>query len=410
LNVRHAKVLPCFGYAGARNGHIFETHSSWSRCADGKDHTSQLENVESSVPEHQKRLREEIEKRHGFALNPHPIKTMKNNQCMPAGLAAAFLVASLLTAESSAAPAQTGKLEPNALQYGLQIMFSLATFSKPGVALKPEHFAPTDLDVRSWVQTAKMAGMDFAILNAKSRSGFCLWDSKDYDFDVGGSPLKVDILKEFISACADEGIKPGVMYSIPDSLNEGESSRSGPVPPPYFSLIKQHVTELHSRYPEIKIQYLYSAERLSPTQTEQLHQIIKQLTPHCIIIGDKRESAGNTYKEASVIKEWLWRADAHFNTAMDLYAKYAECRESGQALLLNVAPDRTGRIPQAQVAVLVQLKSLIANPPSKPPAPGDAATKPPPAERLKQVKQLYEQGLINKEDYDKKVKEIMDAL
>ena len=32
------------------------------------------------------------------------------------------------------------------------------------------------------------------------------------------------------------------------------------------------------------------------------------------------------------------------------------------------------------------------------------------AERLKQVKSLYDQGLINKEDYDKKVKEIMDSL
>ena len=29
---------------------------------------------------------------------------------------------------------------------------------------------------------------------------------------------------------------------------------------------------------------------------------------------------------------------------------------------------------------------------------------------MKQVKQLYDQGLINKDDYDKKVKEIMDSL
>jgi hypothetical protein len=36
--------------------------------------------------------------------------------------------------------------------------------------------------------------------------------------------------------------------------------------------------------------------------------------------------------------------------------------------------------------------------------------KPDAAERLKKVKSLYDQGLINKEDYDKKVKEIMDAL
>ncbi|MGB7747576.1 MAG: discoidin domain-containing protein [Verrucomicrobiia bacterium] len=36
--------------------------------------------------------------------------------------------------------------------------------------------------------------------------------------------------------------------------------------------------------------------------------------------------------------------------------------------------------------------------------------KPPAAERLKQVKSLYDQGLINKEDYNKKVKEILDSL
>jgi hypothetical protein len=42
--------------------------------------------------------------------------------------------------------------------------------------------------------------------------------------------------------------------------------------------------------------------------------------------------------------------------------------------------------------------------------PPDAASKPAAIERLKQVKSLYEQGLISKEDYDNKVKEIMDSL
>jgi hypothetical protein len=40
----------------------------------------------------------------------------------------------------------------------------------------------------------------------------------------------------------------------------------------------------------------------------------------------------------------------------------------------------------------------------------DSNAKPAAAERLKNVKVLYDQGLINKEDYDKKVKEIMDSL
>jgi hypothetical protein len=45
------------------------------------------------------------------------------------------------------------------------------------------------------------------------------------------------------------------------------------------------------------------------------------------------------------------------------------------------------------------------------PAPSaDNTGKPDAAERLKKVKALYDQGLINKDDYDKKVKEILDSM
>ena len=43
------------------------------------------------------------------------------------------------------------------------------------------------------------------------------------------------------------------------------------------------------------------------------------------------------------------------------------------------------------------------------PATSESTAKPA-AERLKQIKSLFDQGLISKEDYDKKVKEIMDSL
>jgi hypothetical protein len=42
--------------------------------------------------------------------------------------------------------------------------------------------------------------------------------------------------------------------------------------------------------------------------------------------------------------------------------------------------------------------------------PPDAGPRPDPATRLKQMKALLDQGLINQQDYDKKVKEIMDSL
>ena len=63
---------------------------------------------------------------------------------------------------------------------------------------------------------------------------------------------------------------------------------------------------------------------------------------------------------------------------------------------------------EVQVLFTAQGGLLEPQPASNP--PGAAPAKPSAADRLKQVKQLFDQGLINKEDYDKKVKEIMDSL
>ena len=62
-----------------------------------------------------------------------------------------------------------------------------------------------------------------------------------------------------------------------------------------------------------------------------------------------------------------------------------------------------------EVQILFKLQGgvLVSKPPA---ATSEPQSKPNAAERLKQVKQLFDQGLINKEDYDKKVKEIMDSL
>jgi len=47
--------------------------------------------------------------------------------------------------------------------------------------------------------------------------------------------------------------------------------------------------------------------------------------------------------------------------------------------------------------------------PTPTPPPETQAT-PSPADRIKQIKQLMEQGLIDKSEYDRRVKEILDAI
>ena len=61
----------------------------------------------------------------------------------------------------------------------------------------------------------------------------------------------------------------------------------------------------------------------------------------------------------------------------------------------------------AEIKALASATKAGVDAATPPTAPGAKAD---PTERLKQVKTLWNQGLINKEDYDKKVKEIMDSL
>jgi alpha-L-fucosidase len=300
------------------------------------------------------------------------------------------------------------------LKYGLYIHFGIATFARPGEQgqIPAERFAPAALDVKSWARAAKAAGMTFAVLTAKHESGFCLWDSPGYGYDVAQSPFKGDIIGDFIAACNAEGILPGVHYSIPDAFNEGKARFRGPVSPVYFAQIKKHLTELHTRYSGIRIQKIDGIGRLSAEQFAEIKYLINRLNPNCVLLNNsKLPERGPGCNDDSIVKGWMWSPQAQLSPAQTLFDHYSFAQEAGRAYALNVGPDTSGQIPEDQLAILMQLKDMIATRPlTPPPATPPAAAQPSSAERLKQVKSLYDQGLINKDDYDKKVKQILDSM
>ena len=265
------------------------------------------------------------------------------------------------TSDLAAAPAipfNTTAADAPDLKYGLYIHFGMDTFRHTGEKgqLPAERFAPASLNVKAWARAAKEAGMTFAILTAKHESGFCLWDSKDYDYDIAHSPYKGDIIGDFIAACKAEGILPGVHYSIPDAHNEGAARFQGAVPPPYFSVIKQHLTELNTKYPELRAIRLDGSTRLSTAQLDELSQIVKRLNPRCALWSYDKVGDGGT-----VISGWMWSPNAKLNPAQQLFTKYQQYQTAGKTFLLNVGPDPSGKIRHNQIAILMQMKNLIAN-------------------------------------------------
>jgi len=103
------------------------------------------------------------------------------------------------------------------LKYGMFLHFGISTFEgaehSRGQAPSTT-YAPTQLDVRQWIQTARQAGMKYAVLTAKHVGGHCLWDSSNYDYDVATSGDKTDVVAEFMKACKEEDIKPPLLLYL----------------------------------------------------------------------------------------------------------------------------------------------------------------------------------------------------
>lgn len=79
-----------------------------------------------------------------------------------------------------------------------------------------DHFNPDLFDATEWAKYAKKAGMKYAVITTKHHDGFALWDSKLTDYKSTNTPLKRDIIREFVDAFRREGLKIGFYHSLID--------------------------------------------------------------------------------------------------------------------------------------------------------------------------------------------------
>lgn len=75
---------------------------------------------------------------------------------------------------------------------------------------------PVAFDADAWARTAKAAGMRYLVLTSKHHDGFCLFDSKETDWDVMNTQHGRDICKELAAACARHGVVFCLYHSIMD--------------------------------------------------------------------------------------------------------------------------------------------------------------------------------------------------
>jgi len=288
--------------------------------------------------------------------------------------------------------------------YGF-LHFSVNTFTdlEWGNGNEPESvFSPTDFDADQIVGAVKAGGLKGLILTAKHHDGFCLWPSKFTEHSVKNSPWKGgkgDLVKEISDACRRHGLQFGV-YLSPWDRNHAEYGRPG-----YITYFRNQLRELLTGYGPLFEVWFDGAnggygyyggkggrrgiDRKSYYDWPTTWQMIRDLQPGACIwsdagpdvrwVGNESGRAGDpcwatvtaddwcpgkapgnflysgmrdgkswipAEVDVSIRPGWFYHTnqDARVRSPENLMKIYFESVGRGASLLLNIPPDRRGRI------------------------------------------------------------------
>jgi alpha-L-fucosidase len=300
------------------------------------------------------------------------------------------------------------------------IHFTVNTFTDKewGYGDEPETvFNPTDFNVDQVVGTVKEAGLRGLMLTCKHHDGFCLWPSKYTEHSIKKSPWKNgqgDMVREFSDACRRHGLKFGV-YLSPWDRNHKDYGR-----PEYITYYRQQLRELLTQYGPIFEMWFDGAnggdgyyggareKRRIDARTyydwDNTWKIVRQLQPDACMFGDggpdvrwvgnEKGFAGETCwatldpagvfpgvaktkvlnagqrpgtqwlpaeVDVSIRRGWFYHAkeDEGVKTPAQLLKIYFESVGRGANLILNLPPDRRGRVHENDVQSLRQWRKLL---------------------------------------------------
>ena len=278
----------------------------------------------------------------------------------------------------------------------------------------PAVFNPTDFDADQIVGAAKGGGMKGLILTCKHHDGFCLWPSRYTEHSVKNSPFKRDVVKEISEACSKAGVKFGIYLSPWDRNHKDYGT------PEYLVYYRNQLRELLTEYgPVFEIffdganggdGYYGGAYERREIDNRTYYdwpntwQIVRDLQPNTVLfsdagpdirwVGNERGIAGETCWatqnsedfspghadearlnrgdrpgthwvpaecDVSIRPGWFYHKheDGQVKTPEQLVDLYYSSVGRGASFLLNLPPDRRGRIHENDVRSLGEFRRLI---------------------------------------------------
>ncbi len=288
-------------------------------------------------------------------------------------------------------------------EFGVFFHFGIRTFYEghKDWDMKPMElsaFDPVNLDCDEWIETVYNAGAKYAVLVCKHHDGFANWPSAYTDYSVKNTPWKNgqgDVVYDFTNSCRKYGIKIGLYYS---PAQFGSSKLSAKEYDDYF--INQ-IRELLTNYG--KIDYLWFDGCGSEGHQYDTVRIVKEIRtcqPQILlfnmwdpdtrwvgnesgvadiynklfvnetefsILSNKKEDLSHTKFLPSEcdcrmrLHNWFY-SDSDEDTVKsvdELLGLYYYSVGRGSNLLINIGPDRNGKLPEKDSEALSALGKKI---------------------------------------------------
>ena len=189
-----------------------------------------------------------------------------------------------------------------------------------------DQFDPVDYDPKKWVRLAKEAGMKYVVLTAKHHDGFCLFDSKLTDYKATNTKAGRDLVREFVDACWEEGLKIGLYFSIidwshPDFPKYGD--RQHPMRnniaykdekidfERYLDFMHGQIKELVTGYGKLDLLWFdFSYDNMTGEKwrATELIQMVRKYQPN-VIIDNRLEGAGDNHGSITTENPLIYSGD-----------------------------------------------------------------------------------------------------
>jgi alpha-L-fucosidase len=247
-----------------------------------------------------------------------------------------------------------------------------------------KRFNPVQFNGDQWVKVAQDAGMKYVTLTTKHHDGFCLFDTKQGDYNIMHSPFGRDVVKELSAACRNHGMPFGTYYSVcdwhhpdfPHGSPGGESLKPHPNLDRYEHYLTGQVEELIRNYGPLLTIWFDVAQDFDNERGRRVTDRVRSLQPDIlinnrIVLANDYDTPEQTVGRAikadrpwetcmTLCNQWSWKPDDEMKSLKQCLQTLVKVVCGDGNLLFNVGPMPDGRIEPRQVERLREMGQWLA--------------------------------------------------